>query len=125
MKKIVLVGLLIVFLMTTGCWHTFSGALIGGGIGGAIGGGRGAAIGAAIGAGVGHELDAAEMKAAGISPYQYGYYRYGYRDEYEVNCSIFPTPNEQAQCERGKRYAERKLQYERERRAYDYGRYGY
>ena len=119
MKKIGLIGLVLVFLITAGC-HTLSLALLGGGIGGAIGGKGGAVIGTVIGAGLGNELDIADMKAAGVSPYQYGQYKYE-----EVDCSIFPTKNEQAECERGKRVAERKLQRELERRAYEHGRYGY
>lgn len=43
---------------------------------------------------------------------------------YGADCGIFQTPNEQAECERGKRYAEDKLRRERERRAYEYGQYG-
>ena len=59
-----------------------------------------------------------------VSPYTYGRssYDYGYG---APDCSMFPTPNEQAECERGKRYTEDKLRRERERRAYEYGQYGY
>ena len=150
MKKTILIGLILVL---SGC-HTLTGALIGGGIGGVIGGGRGAAVGAAIGAGIGGEADILEQKAAyknagarepkvidlgngkkaviiygrtgqvKTSPYTYGRssYDYGYG---APDCSMFPTPNEQAECERGKRYTEDKLRRERERRAYEYGQYGY
>jgi len=120
MKKIILIGLI---LILSGC-HTLTGALIGGGIGGVIGGGRGAVIGAAIGGGIGGEADIAEMKTAGVSPYTYGRssYDYGYG---APDCSMFPTKGEQLQCERGRADMERQIQYERERRAYEWGRGGY
>jgi len=128
MKKTILIGLI---LILSGC-HTLTGALIGGGIGGAIGGGRGAAVGAAIGAGIGGEADIVEMKASGVSPYSFGY-GYSYRgDILNLDCKsycasnpYFTTPGQISSCERGCRDLKRRIQYEREREAYDYGRGGY
>lgn len=150
MKKLLLIGLV---LILSGC-HTLTAALIGGGIGGAIGGGRGAVIGAAIGAGIGGEADILEEKAARRAYAESRAARAASREPKVVDlgngkkvvivhgrpagtrtgsqnqvfsgadCGIFQTPNEQAECERGKRYAEDKLRRERERRAYEYGQYG-
>lgn len=123
MKKVVLIGLLIVFLLTLTACHTLTGALIGGGLGGIIGGRGGAVIGTAIGAGVGNELDMAEMKAAGISPYSYPQYGYGRDYSYSGNCNIFPPDSEtRLQCERGREDTRQQLQYLERQRAYDYGR---
>lgn len=147
MKKILLIGLV---LLTTGC-HTLTGALIGGGLGGIIGGRGGAAIGTAIGAGVGNELDMAEARAnfeartksretkvidlgngkkaiivhgrlAGSTPSR--------ENVRESNCEDFcerigAVGKEKSECIRGCGQTEREIQRERERYWYERGRSGW
>lgn len=94
---------------------------------GVIGAGAGAAISAvthgkvgktAVLTGIGGAvLGALNTPRQGGSGYTYPtYYSYG------IECSQFETKGEQASCERGKSQAERQLQRERERRAYELGR---
>ncbi len=137
MKKIGLAGLtgLILLVLFAGCatphitGRTAEGGLIGAAIGAIVGGEKGAYIGGALGAGIGHIFGTNEeqsgkvlVPATTVPGGQSGYGVPGYA---ETDCSIFPTKGERAECERGKRVAERKLQHELERRAYEHGRYRY
>lgn len=137
MKKIGLIGFVLVVLLA-GCatphitGRTAEGGLIGAAIGAIVGGEKGAYIGGALGAGIGHVFGTEEEKAGNVlvpastvPGGQVGPAGYGVPGYREVSCSAFPTKREQAQCERGKRAAERELQRELEHRAYERGRYGY
>lgn len=134
MKKIGLIFIFLVFL--AGCATTphvsgrgFSVGLLGAAIGGAIAGEKGAIIGGAAGYGLGtiwgteEELSGRTLVPASTIPGGGGYLSSGAPGY--VDCSTFSTKKEQAECERGKRAAERELQRELERRAYERGRYGY
>lgn len=127
MKKFLTISL--VFLFLVGCagldmqYQRNMGTNAG--IWGLVGAGTGAAIAAATGGkvGAGALLGGVIGAYAGAgntpSPYGYGYGGRG------VNCSLFPTKGEQLECERGRADIERQIQYERERRAYEWGRGGY
>ncbi|MBU1159572.1 hypothetical protein KKD04_00120 [Patescibacteria group bacterium] len=147
MRRFISIGLILVFLIAiAGCatphisGRTTQGALIGGAIGAIAGGEKGAYIGAALGAGLAHIIGTEEemtgrtlvpvdsvtaQSASMVGGHAFVPNRTGYIGYGEIDCSIFSIPDEQAECERGKRAAESKLRRELKRRAYEYGRYGY
>lgn len=126
MKKYLLIGL--AFLVLTSCAGLDMQYQRNMGTNAGIWGGIGAVTGAAIAAATGGKVGSAALLGGVIgayagaantpSPYGYGYGGGG------VNCSLFPTKGEQLECERGRADIERQIQYERERRAYEWGRGG-
>ncbi len=103
-----LVVLVMVAVFSSGC-ATLLGGAVGGLLGGTVAGPHGAVIGAAGGALIGATVD---MQNGQFYP------RDGYGGYYA------DSPGERAAYARGHADRLRRLQYERERRAYDRGRYG-
>jgi len=113
MKRIFLIGLMFVFLMSaTGCF-TATGALLGAGAGLAAGGKTGAIVGGLIGAGAGTLVDNLIYYKNGVPvvPAPSGYSGY--------------NPGAEAAYNRGRADYERQRQYELEQRAYNRGRSGW
>jgi hypothetical protein len=136
MKKFLLIGLVAAFLLA-GCagldvqYQRDMGTNAG--IWGLVGAGTGAAIAAATGGKIGKAallggVIGAYAGAANTPLRGYGYSYNGYGNGYGwrgVDCAQFPTKGEQLECERGRADIERQIQYERERRAYEWGRGGW
>ncbi len=102
-----LVVLVMVAVFSSGC-ATLLGGAVGGLLGGTVAGPHGAVIGAAGGALIGATVDM--QNGQFYPPSHDGWYS--------------SSPGEQAAYARGRADRLRRLQYERERRAYDRGRYG-